>query len=50
VTVHRVENDKITLWKDYWDLGTLVNSAPPTWQEDLANADMSWIFDATGMV
>ena len=50
VTVHRVDNDKITLWKDYWDLGTLVNSAPPTWQEDFANADMSWMFDATGLV
>jgi hypothetical protein len=48
--VHRVENDKITLWKDYWDLSTLANSAPPTWQEDLANADMSWIYDATGVV
>ena len=21
VTVHRVENGKITLWKDYWDMG-----------------------------
>ena len=50
VTVHRVENGKITLWKDYWDMGTLANSAPPTWQEDFANADMSWMFDATGLV
>ena len=50
VSVHRVENGKITLWKDYWDLATLVNSAPPTWQQDFANADMSWIFDATGLV
>ena len=50
VSVHRVENDKITLWKDYWDMGALANNAPPTWMEDFANADMSWIFDATGLV
>jgi len=50
VTVHRVENGKITLWKDYWDMGALVNQAPPTWLEDFANADMSWVFDATGLV
>ena len=50
VTVHRVENGKITLWKDYWDMATLANSAPPTWQEELMNADMSWMFDATGLV
>lgn len=50
VTVHRVENGKITLWKDYWDMGGLVNFAPPTWMEDFANADMSWVFDATGLV
>ena len=24
--------------------------APPTWLEDFANADMSWVFDATGLV
>ena len=50
VTVHRVENGKITLWKDYWDMATLANSAPPTWQEDLMKSDMSWVFDATGLV
>ncbi|MGB3351650.1 MAG: nuclear transport factor 2 family protein [Mycobacterium sp.] len=50
VTVHRVENGKITLWKDYWDMGGLANHAPPTWLEDFANADMSWVFDATGLV
>ncbi len=27
VSVHRVENDKITLWKDYWDMGALANFA-----------------------
>lgn len=50
VTVHRVENGKITVWKDYWDMAALVNHAPPTWLEDFASADMSWVFDATGLV
>jgi limonene-1,2-epoxide hydrolase len=50
VSVHRVENDKVTLWKDYWDMGGLVNHAPPTWLADFADADMSWIFDATGLI
>lgn len=50
VTVHRVENGKITLWKDYWDMSGLTATAPPTWLEDLATADMSWIFDATGLI
>jgi len=50
VSMHRVENGKITLWKDYWDMATLANSAPPTWQEDLMKSDMSWVFDATGLV
>lgn len=50
VTVHRVENGKITLWKDYWDMSGLTATAPPTWLEDLATADTSWVFDATGMI
>jgi limonene-1,2-epoxide hydrolase len=50
VSVHRVENGKITLWKDYWDMGAVANSAPPTWMEDIMSADMSWVFDATGPV
>jgi limonene-1,2-epoxide hydrolase len=50
VSVHRVEHGKITLWKDYWDMGALVNHAPPTWMADFATADMSWIFDATGLI
>lgn len=50
VTVHKVVNGKITLWKDYWDMATLAGQAPPNWQEDLMKADMSWIFDATGLV
>ena len=50
VSVHRVENGRITLWKDYWDMATLKNSAPPNWLENLMTSDMSWIFDATGLV
>lgn len=50
VTVHKVEGDKITLWKDYWDMNGLTGFAPPTWLEDLASADMSWMFDATGLI
>ncbi len=50
VTVHRVENGRITLWKDYWDMAALVDFAPPSWLEDFARADMSWVFDATELV
>jgi ketosteroid isomerase-like protein len=50
VTVHRVRDGAITLWKDYWDSATLVNSAPASWMADLAAADTSWVFDATGHV
>lgn len=50
VTVHRVEGGRITLWKDYWDMAALANHAPPTWLANFANADMSWVFDATGLV
>lgn len=50
VTVHRVEDGRITLWKDYWDAGTLLNSAPSTWMDELMSADTSWVFDATGLV
>ena len=50
VTVHRVRDGQITLWKDYWDFGGLVNHAPKDWMEQLAKADMSWIFDATGLI
>ncbi|CAN5867598.1 nuclear transport factor 2 family protein [soil metagenome] len=50
VTVHRVVDGRITLWKDYWDMGALANHAPPTWMTDFATADMSWVYDATGEV
>jgi limonene-1,2-epoxide hydrolase len=50
VSVHRVEGGKVTLWKDYWDMGSMTAQAPPTWLADLASADTSWVFDATGLI
>jgi len=50
VTVHRVEDGRITLWKDYWDMSGLTATAPATWMEELMTADMSWVFDATGLI
>ncbi len=50
VSVHRVIDGKVALWKDYWDMGALSNHAPPSWLENFATADMSWMFDATGLV
>lgn len=50
VSVHKVVDGKITLWKDYWDMAGLTAHAPPTWLADLADADMSWVFDATGLI
>ena len=50
VTVHRVIDGKVTIWKDYWDLGGMTSQAPPTWLEDMAKADTPWVFDATGLV
>jgi limonene-1,2-epoxide hydrolase len=49
VSVHRVERGKVALWADYWDYRTLLD-APLGWQESLANADLSWIYDASGQV
>jgi hypothetical protein len=31
-------------------MGALADHAPPTWLADFAGADMSWVFDATGLV
>jgi len=54
VTVHRVVLEdgeaKITVWKDYWDMNSLVSFAPPNHFGNLANADVSWVFDASGLV
>lgn len=50
VTVHKVVDAKITVWKDYWDFNSLVSFAPPNHFEGLANGDTSWVFDATSMI
>jgi limonene-1,2-epoxide hydrolase len=50
VTVHKVIDGRITVWKDYWDFGALLNHAPSDWMEQLQTADMSWMFDATGLI
>jgi len=50
VTVHRVDDGKVSLWKDYWDMGGMTAQAPPTWLEDLGRADVSWVFDATEFI
>jgi limonene-1,2-epoxide hydrolase len=47
-SVMEVDGDVITLWKDYWDYGTLMNAAPAVWHERLATADLSWVYDASG--
>jgi limonene-1,2-epoxide hydrolase len=49
VTVHRVVDGRVVLWKDYWNYATLIDGAPPGWQESLLAGDLSWVFDATGL-
>ena len=36
VTVHEVRDGKIALWRDYWDIGTLMAQAPQWWIEKIA--------------
>ena len=48
--VHKVVDGKVTVWKDYWDMNSLVSFAPPNHFDNLANADTSWIFDASALV
>jgi limonene-1,2-epoxide hydrolase len=50
VSVHRVEDGKITLWKDYSDFNTLLTQAPQSFTEGFASADTSWVFDASDLV
>jgi ketosteroid isomerase-like protein len=35
VTVHEVKNGKITLWRDYWDVATMMNAVPKWWVEQI---------------
>jgi limonene-1,2-epoxide hydrolase len=36
VSIHVIRDGKIQLWRDYWDLGTLLGKAPAWWLERLA--------------
>ena len=43
VTVHVVRDGKIELWRDYWDIGTLMAQAPKWWIERIAeHSDGEW--------
>jgi len=50
VSVQHIENGVIALWKDYWDLQTLMSQAPPDWQQRLETSDLSWMVDVTDVV
>jgi hypothetical protein len=48
VSVPKVCEGKVSLWKDYWDLNAIAST---TWfQSSLAAGDMSWVFDASGLI
>ena len=49
VSVQRVVDGTIVRWRDYWDTQTLMAAAPQSWHDRLDTADLSWIFDATGV-
>jgi limonene-1,2-epoxide hydrolase len=36
VTIHEVVDGRIKLWRDYWDLNTLLSACPKWWIERLA--------------
>ncbi len=36
VTIHVVEHGLVALWRDYWDLGTMMAQAPKWWIERIA--------------
>lgn len=37
VSVHEVSGDKISLWRDYWDINAMISNAPQWWIEAVAN-------------
>lgn len=41
VTIHQLREGRITLWRDYWDLNTMMAQAPKWWIERLAGFDGS---------
>jgi limonene-1,2-epoxide hydrolase len=38
VSLHVIEDGRIKLWRDYWDLQTLLGSAPQWWLEHIMKA------------
>jgi len=36
VTIHEVVDGRIKLWRDYWDLNTLMSAVPKWWLEHVA--------------
>ena len=38
VSIHVIEDGKVKLWRDYWDLQTLLGSAPKWWLEHIMKA------------
>jgi limonene-1,2-epoxide hydrolase len=49
VSVQVVRDGVIAIWKDYWDIQTLMAGAPASWRDSMAGGDLSWIHDATGI-
>ncbi len=37
VTIHEVTDGLVSLWRDYWDIGSLMAQAPTWWVERLAS-------------
>jgi limonene-1,2-epoxide hydrolase len=50
VSMQHVSGGTITMWRDYWDLGTLIGAAPADWMDQLTAGDMSWVTDVTDLV
>lgn len=43
VTVHEVRDGKVALWRDYWDLNTMMAQAPKWWIERIAqHSEAEW--------
>jgi limonene-1,2-epoxide hydrolase len=38
MAVFKFRDGKIELWRDYWDMPTLINQQPPGWFERVAAA------------
>jgi limonene-1,2-epoxide hydrolase len=41
VSMHEVVEGKITLWRDYWDINTMMAQAPQWWIERISKHDAS---------